>query len=91
MRLVATYDMHYGPKGAMDAEPPIVKRGEEFSPMATGKASADEVGRMLVRNGAAMTPEEWAKRKPISDINARIVADMVAKANEASAKHRRRS
>ena len=79
MRLVATYDMHYGPKGPMDAEQPIVKRGEEFDAQPTSQASAAEVGRMLVRNGIAATPEAWAKRKPISDLNWRWAQDETAK------------
>ena len=63
MTLIALYDFYYGKPGKMDAEPPIVRFGEEFEPLPTSQASAQDIARHLVANGAAVTPEGWAKRK----------------------------
>ena len=83
MRLVATYTMHYGRKKPMDGESPLIPRGEEFEVEPTSIASSEEVGRFMIRAGSAMTPEAWAKRKPISNINADLAAEFVAKARAA--------
>lgn len=79
MRLIATYDMHYGRKGPMDAEEPLVLRGEEFEVLPTSQASSEDVARFMVRNGTAVTPEMWAKRKPISDLNYRWAKEQTEK------------
>jgi hypothetical protein len=54
MRLIATYD--YTLNGAE------IARGAEFH-------ADEEHARSLIRQGAAMTPEKWAKRKPEADAN----------------------
>ena len=83
MRLVATYSMHYGPKGPMDQEGPVVERGEEFTVLPASQASAEEVGKAMIRNGVAVKPEDWAKRKKIGDINATWADDFCTKARAA--------
>lgn len=83
MRLVATYDLHYGPCGPNDAEAPLVLRGEEFVVRATFQASADEVSRFLIRAGAAVTPEMWSRRKPVSDANWRWAKEQTEKGRAA--------
>lgn len=83
MRLVATYDMHYGRKGPNDAKAPLVQRGEEFDVVSTVQASAEEAGRFLIRNGVAITPDAWAKRKKVSNFNAEWAAEETAKARAA--------
>ncbi|MEY4953490.1 MAG: hypothetical protein RL299_1914 [Pseudomonadota bacterium] len=84
MRLVATYDMHYGRKGPNDAEAPLVLRGEEFEVHSTSIASADEVAGFMTRAGAAATPDAWSKRKKVSDMNATWASGECAKAREAN-------
>ncbi|TXH55691.1 MAG: hypothetical protein E6Q97_08265 [Desulfurellales bacterium] len=88
MHLIATYDMHYGRKGPYDTEAPLVLRGEDFEVLPTSQASSDEVARFMVRNGTAVTPEIWAKRKPISDLNWRWAQDETAK-NRAAYQNRK--
>jgi len=79
--LIALYDFSYGPKGRMDAEAPIIRRGEEFQPVPTVQASALEAGKHLIANGVAVTPETWAKRKPTSDSNWTWAQEQVAAGN----------
>lgn len=67
MMLIATYAMHYGPKGRMDAEHPIVERGEEFTVHATFAASAEEQARHLIAAGVAVAPADWAKHAAKTD------------------------
>lgn len=86
MRLVATYSFRYGPKSPLDADMPIVNRGEEFDALPSGIASASEVGRSLIRSGVGVPPDTWAKRKQLSDANALWAQEFVA---DARAKQRR--
>lgn len=61
MQLTAAYSFYYGIRGPMDEEHPIVRKGETFAPIATSQASADEVGRHLIRAGAAVDPGKGKK------------------------------
>lgn len=60
MKLIATYDFLWGP----DADREIIRRGDEFEPPGTCIMNRDEHARILIRQGAAVTPDAWAKRKP---------------------------
>lgn len=59
MKLIATYDMTFGLGNSEE----IIKAGDEFSPPGTGIANAEEHGRILIAQGAAVTPEVWEKTK----------------------------
>jgi hypothetical protein len=62
IELVATYAMHYGPRAAFDELPPVVERGERFRVLGTSQASPEQEARHLIRNGVAMSPDDWAAR-----------------------------
>lgn len=86
--LVATYSFHYGHKGAHGKEPPLLRRGEEFEPIATATASADHVARHLINAGQAMTPENWAKKRLLLETAGQWADDHVADLNAARDKAR---
>lgn len=69
MKLIATYDFHYGQRGPLDREAELLRRGDAFLPLPTALASAEEVAADMIHRGAAVTPEKWEKRKPEADRN----------------------
>lgn len=77
MILIATYAMHYGPKGPMDAEHPLVERGEEFRVQPTFAASAEEQARHLISAGVAVAPADWAKHAAKTDAKYQATRDML--------------
>lgn len=83
MKLIATYSFHYGRKGPHDDKPLLLQCGEEFEPVATSIASADEAGRFLIRAGQAMTPKNWAKKRLLLEVSGQWADDHVAKLNAA--------
>jgi hypothetical protein len=82
MQLIARYDFRYGPRGRMDAEQEVIRRGDAFTPVATFHASAVEAGQHLIANGVAVMPEVWAKRKPQADAGWDWAKSEVAARNE---------
>lgn len=63
MQIVATYDFHFGLRDKAE----VLQRGDHFTPPGTGVMNAAEHARSLISRGAAVTPEQWAKRKPEGD------------------------
>lgn len=62
-RLIATTDFHYGKPGRMDAEGPIVRRGEEFEVLPSFTASAAEVAGFMTERKIAVPEADWPKLK----------------------------
>jgi hypothetical protein len=62
MKLFATYDFFLGQPGRYDDRAEIIRCGDEFEPQPSAQMSRDEHAQSLIRMGAAMTPEQWAKR-----------------------------
>lgn len=62
MGLFATYDFFYGKPGRYDDRAEIIRCGDEFEPQPTAQMSREDAAQSLIRVGAAMTPDKWAKK-----------------------------
>lgn len=90
MKIVATYDYTLN----LGSGPEPVLRGQEIDPPGTGLQSRDERARSLIRQGAALTPEEFAKCKLRADSfhdAARRVVDQANRETAEAAKTRERN
>lgn len=59
MKIIATYDFLFGHGNNCE----VIRRGDEFTAPATGQMSREESARSLIKQGAAMTPGDWAKKQ----------------------------
>ena len=85
MKIVATYDMTLN----LGSGPEPVLRGQEIDPPGTGIMNRDERARQLIKQGCAVTPDNWPKYRDRTEARYRACMAMVAEAREASAKKQR--
>lgn len=78
MMVVATYDMILN----LGSGPEKVIRGQEFEPPGTGFANRKEHAESLIRQGAAVRPDDWPKRKVRSDAGYAWAADEVVRSRK---------
>lgn len=81
MKIIATYDYTLD----LGSGPEPVLRGQEIDPPGTALQSRDERARTLIRQGAALKPEDYAKTRLLADVAHEGARKLVDQANREAA------
>lgn len=84
MKIVATYDMTLN----LGSGPEPVLRGQEFQPPGTGIMNRAEQAQSLIRQGCAVTPENWPKYRDRTEAKCQATRKLVEAARAAADKKR---